>query len=64
MSRNDSSTHVESDRFRATASAIRALIRVAKDPDVRNELTMLVAQYEKLARYAESLELLSLTKPN
>jgi hypothetical protein len=44
-------TEVERKRYREIATEIRALFPMLKNPETREELRLLAARYERLAKY-------------
>jgi hypothetical protein len=44
----------QSDRYRQLASAIRGTLSIINNSEVREELWLLVAQYEELARHIDA----------
>jgi hypothetical protein len=44
----------QSDRYRKLASAIRGTLSIINNSEVREELWLLAAQYEELARHIEA----------
>jgi hypothetical protein len=49
-----SATPAPSNSYRATAFAIRALLPTLQSPEVRGELRLLAAYYERLAGYVDA----------
>jgi hypothetical protein len=55
-------TEVERERYREISTEIRALFPMLKHPETREELRLLAARYEKLAKYLKKVPAISLLK--
>jgi hypothetical protein len=55
MTDTDPGTPGQADRYRETASAVRALIPLMQQPELREQLRLLALEYDRLAHGIEGL---------